>query len=47
MEKEIPSSGSIKQYSLYQILASLDEHQKKGILTVTNNDIKKEIYIGV
>ncbi|MCK5286205.1 MAG: DnaJ domain-containing protein [Thermodesulfovibrionia bacterium] len=45
MEKEIPSSGSIKQYSLYQILASLDEHQKKGILTVTNNDIKKEIYI--
>jgi tetratricopeptide (TPR) repeat protein len=45
MEKEIPSSGSINQYSFFQILAFLNEQQKKGILTVTNNDIKKDIYI--
>ncbi|MCK5140049.1 MAG: DUF4388 domain-containing protein, partial [Thermodesulfovibrionia bacterium] len=45
MKKAIPLSGSIKKHSFHQILASLHEQQKKGILTVKYEKIKKDIYI--
>src|SRR4030067_1295497 len=45
MKKEIPASGSFKNYNLNQILAYLNKQQKKGILTVIDKDVRKNIYI--
>ena len=45
MKKEIPASGSFKNYNLNQILAYLNKQQKKGILTVTDKNVRKNIYI--
>ncbi len=41
----MPASGSLKHYGFHQILAYLNKHQKRGILTITDNDIRKNIYI--
>src|SRR3989338_3303795 len=45
MEKAIPYTGNLKEYSPYQILIFLNKKQKTGILTVEKVDIEKNIYI--
>jgi curved DNA-binding protein CbpA len=45
MKNDLPLTGSLKQYSFHKILVNLNSKQKRGLLTVTHKNIKKEIYI--
>lgn len=45
MKNEIPAKGSLKDYSLSQILTSIATKRKTGILILQNKDIMKLIYI--
>ncbi len=45
MKNETPAKGSLKHYSLSQVLTYLNKQQKTGILTIENKNVKKSIYI--
>jgi tetratricopeptide (TPR) repeat protein len=45
MSNEIPSSGSLKNFNLQQILLNLNNKEKNGILTVEDGHVEKRIYI--
>ncbi|MEF9475939.1 MAG: DUF4388 domain-containing protein [Candidatus Mariimomonas ferrooxydans] len=42
---KIPIKKNLKNFSLYQVLAYLNEQKKTGILTVEDGDVKKGVFI--
>lgn len=45
MKNEVPATGSLKRFSLSQILNFFKNQQKTGVLTFENRNVKKSIYI--
>lgn len=44
-KNEAPIKGSLKHYSLSQVLTYLNKQEKTGILTIEDKNVKKSIYI--
>ena len=45
MKNEVPATGTLKRFSLPQILNFFKDRQKTGVLTFENENVKKSIYI--